>query len=57
MAQNIILTNPVEAEIMKEARKQGMLTILEDAVVKSSQKLVPFEEISTLRGGSDTVLL
>jgi type IV pilus assembly protein PilB len=47
--EKTILTNPIEQEIMKDARKQGMLTMLEDALIKSSQKLVPFEEVSTLR--------
>lgn len=55
--EKIILNNPVEQEIMKEGRKQGMLTMLEDAIVKSSQRLVPFEEVSTLRAGADDVII
>jgi type IV pilus assembly protein PilB len=55
--ERTILTNPVEQDIMKEGRKQGMLTMLEDAILKSSQKLVPFEEVNTLRAGSDDIIL
>jgi len=55
--EQTILTNPTEQSIMKEARKQGMLTMLEDAIIKSSQKLVPFVEVNTLRSGSDDIVL
>ena len=55
--EKVILTNPVEQEIMKEARKQGMFTMLEDAIFKSSRKEVPFSEVNTLRAGSDDIIL
>ena len=48
--EKIILTNPVEAEIYKIVRKNGMLTMKEDAIIKSSQRIVPFKEVNTLGG-------
>ncbi len=46
--EHIILTNPVDEEIWKVARKNGMLTMKEDAILKSMNRTVPFEEINTL---------
>jgi type IV pilus assembly protein PilB len=43
--QNIILKNPQEQEIYKYARSKGMLTIREDAIVKSIKGDIPFQEI------------
>lgn len=48
--EKIILTNPVEAEIYKIARGNGMLTMKEDAIIKSSQKQIPFRDVNTLGG-------
>lgn len=48
--EGVILTNPVEIEIAKIARKNGMLTMKEDAIIKSSQKLIPFKEVNMLGG-------
>jgi type IV pilus assembly protein PilB len=48
--EHVILTNPVDEEIHKVARKMGMLTMKEDAIIKSSQGIVPFEEVNTLGG-------
>ncbi|MBI2618258.1 type II/IV secretion system protein [Candidatus Kaiserbacteria bacterium] len=48
--EKVILTNPVEAEIYKIARRDGMLTMKEDAIIKSSQKIIPFKEVNTLGG-------
>ena len=48
--EKVILTSPVEAEIFKIARKGGMLTMKEDAIIKSSQKQIPFREVNTLGG-------
>jgi type II secretory ATPase GspE/PulE/Tfp pilus assembly ATPase PilB-like protein len=48
--ENVILANPVETEIAKIARKNGMLTMKEDAIIKSSQKLIPFSEVNMLGG-------
>ena len=43
--QHVILTNPVEGEIYKVARAGGMLTMKEDAIIKSMQGMLPFQEI------------
>ncbi|NQV92926.1 type II/IV secretion system protein [Candidatus Kaiserbacteria bacterium] len=48
--EKVILENPVESEIYKIARQNGMLTMKEDAIIKSSQKLIPFREVNTLGG-------
>jgi type IV pilus assembly protein PilB len=48
--EEIILTNPVESEIYKAARQNGMLTMKEDAIIKSSNKQIPFREVNTLGG-------
>jgi len=44
----VILKNPVESEIYRVARVNGMLTMKEDAILKSMQGLVPFQDIYTL---------
>lgn len=47
--EQLILTSPSESAIYKVAReKQGMLSMKEDAIIKSFQGLVPFEEVNTL---------
>jgi type IV pilus assembly protein PilB len=43
--QNIILKNPQEQEIYSAARKQGMITIKEDAIIKSIKGDIPLQEI------------
>lgn len=43
--EEIILKKPNEQEIYKLARSRGMLTIREDAIVKSMDGLIPFQEI------------
>jgi len=43
--QEIILKNPQEQEIYKLARSRGMLTIREDALIKSMEGLIPFKEV------------
>jgi len=43
--QNIILKRPQEQEIYKLARSKGMLTIREDAIVKSLKGDIPFQEV------------
>ncbi len=48
--EHIILTNPVEEAVTKQARAQGMLTMKEDAIIKMLQGKIPFEEINTLGG-------
>lgn len=46
--EKVILTNPVESEIYKVARAKGMVTMKEDALRKSFQGKIPFEEVNTL---------
>ncbi len=43
--QEIILKRPQEQEIFKLARSRGMLTIREDAIVKSIEGLISFKEV------------
>jgi type IV pilus assembly protein PilB len=43
--QGIILKNPVEQELFKLARSRGMLTLREDAIVKSVKGDIPMLEI------------
>ncbi|MBI2097577.1 MAG: type II/IV secretion system protein [Candidatus Vogelbacteria bacterium] len=46
--EELILTNPVESEITKVARANGLLTMREDCLLKAFDGLVPFEEVSKL---------
>lgn len=43
--QNVILKNPQEQEIYKIARAKGMITIKEDAIVKSIKGDIPLQEV------------
>lgn len=43
-----ILKNASEASLLEIARKQGMLTMKEDALIKAMNKVVPFEEVAGL---------
>ncbi len=44
----VILKDPVEAEVYRVARKQGMLTLKEDALIKAFRKEIPIEEVNRL---------
>lgn len=46
--ENIILTNPVEPEVLKEARNQGMLTVQEDAMLKMFNGIIGADEFNRL---------
>jgi len=46
--EEIILKTPTENEIMKILRRKGMLTVKNDAILKASQKIIPFEEVTKL---------
>jgi type IV pilus assembly protein PilB len=48
--EQVILKNPVEDAIYEVARKNGMLTMKEDAIVKMFEGKIPFEEVNTLGG-------
>ena len=52
--ENVILHNPVEEELSKVARAEGMFTMKEDAIIKMLEGAIPFEEVNTL--GNDVVL-
>ena len=43
--EEIILKNPTEPEIWKAARRNGMLTMKEDALLKAFDGTIPFEEV------------
>ncbi len=48
--ERVILTKPVEEEIYKVAREQGMFSMKEDAIIKMLRGEIPFEEVNTLGG-------
>lgn len=48
--ENVILKEPVEESVYAAARRSGMLTMREDAIVKALSGIIPFEEVSTLGG-------
>ena len=48
--EQVLLKNPVEDAIYEVARKGGMLTMKEDAILKMMQGKIPFEEVNTLGG-------
>ncbi len=48
--EHIVLTNPVEEAVYAEARKQGMITMREDAIAKALNAEIPFSEVNTLGG-------
>jgi len=43
--QSVILKNPIESELYRVARSKGMLTMKEDAILKSLKGMLPFQEI------------
>jgi len=48
--EHAVLTNPVEENIYAIARKEGLITMREDAVIKALAGKIPFEEVNTLGG-------
>lgn len=46
--ERVVLKNPVEEEIMKVARAQGMFTMRQDAMIKAFRREIPFEEVINL---------
>jgi type IV pilus assembly protein PilB len=46
--ENIILTTPAESEVMKEARRQGMITIREQAITKVLDGIISLDEFNKL---------
>ena len=51
--ERAILAGKPEEEMFGIVRKQGMLTMKEDAIIKSAKGIVPFEEVNTLGGEFD----
>jgi len=45
-----ILEGKSQEDLFAIVRKQGMLTVREDAIIKSVQGIVPFEEVNTIGG-------
>lgn len=43
--QSVILKNPVESEIYKVARADGMLVMREDAILKALNGIIPYKEV------------
>jgi type IV pilus assembly protein PilB len=48
--EKAILANKSEDEMFSIVRKSGMFTMKEDAIIKASQGVIPFEEVNTLGG-------
>ncbi|MFH0755226.1 MAG: GspE/PulE family protein [bacterium] len=46
--EQVILHNPIESEVYKIARKNGLITMKEDTIIKAMQKIIPFEEINQI---------
>lgn len=46
--ERAVLEDPTEQTIEKIARKQGMITMKEDAILKAFEGTIPFNEINTL---------
>lgn len=51
--ERAILGKKPEEEMFSVVRKHGMLTMKEDAIIKSAQGIIPFEEVNTLGGQFD----
>lgn len=48
--QDLILKSASEDQISDAARKNGFITMKEDAIIKALNHVIPFEEVSTLGG-------
>lgn len=46
--EEVISKGGTDADIFKVVRKKGMFSIQEDAIIKCSKRLIPFEEVNTL---------
>ncbi len=46
--EDVILKNPVESAVYDVVRRQGMLTLKEDAIIKALKKIIPYEEVNKL---------
>jgi sporulation protein YlmC with PRC-barrel domain len=48
--QDFILKGANEENILEAARRNGFISMKEDAIIKSLEHTIPFEEVSTLGG-------
>ncbi len=48
--EHVVLTQPTEESVYAAARKKGMFTMREDAIIKALAGLIPFEEVNALGG-------
>lgn len=46
--EELILSSPTEIKLWDAARRKGMITMKEDAILKSMNKQVPFQEVNSL---------
>jgi type II secretory ATPase GspE/PulE/Tfp pilus assembly ATPase PilB-like protein len=46
--EHVILTKPEEQVIYDIARRKGMITMKDDALIKAFQGIIPFEEINNI---------
>jgi len=51
--QQVILKNPTNAEIYKIARKNGMLSMREDAMLKALEGVIPYTEVYNFNTEND----
>jgi type IV pilus assembly protein PilB len=56
--QELILRNASEDEFMQAARKNGFVTLYEDAIIKALKHEIPYEEMNVFRSkiGSEAIL-
>jgi type II secretory ATPase GspE/PulE/Tfp pilus assembly ATPase PilB-like protein len=52
--EKVVLESPIESKITEVARREGMMTMKEDAILKSFANTVPFSEVNLL--GSTLVM-
>jgi type IV pilus assembly protein PilB len=48
--EHVVLTQPTEESVYAAARKKGMFTMREDAIIKALAGEIPFEEVNALGG-------
>jgi type IV pilus assembly protein PilB len=48
--EHVVLTTPTEESVYAAARKKGMFTMREDAIIKALAGEIPFEEVNALGG-------
>ncbi len=48
--ESTILNTPTDDKLREAARKQGMITMKQDAIIKAFNKEIPFSEVHTLGG-------